>query len=71
MNEREAVIAALTDENEIAHGEAYDGKRLMGVCAYCDDEWPCRTQQGIDRLLARLGVAPEPEREDAPGVGER
>jgi hypothetical protein len=47
------VRAALTDEDEIAHGEAfYDGG--LGVCAYCRNEWPCRTQQGINRLLARL-----------------
>jgi hypothetical protein len=44
-----AVRTALTDEDEIAHGEAR-------VCAYCEAEWPCRTQQGIDRLLAALAA---------------
>ena len=50
------VRAALTDEDEIAHGEAVveRGRRRleMNVCAYCREEWPCRTQRGIDRLLA-------------------
>lgn len=52
----DAVIAALTDEDEIAHGEAWDDVRKQGrgFCAYDDDDWPCRTQKGIDRLLARL-----------------
>ena len=55
------VIAALTDEDEIAHGEAWDDVRKagVGVCAYCDGDWPCRTQQGIDRLLARLAEQPK------------
>lgn len=50
----DALLAALRSEDEIAHGEAWDDerKRGLGVCAYCDDEWPCRTQQGIDRALA-------------------
>lgn len=55
-----AAVAALTDEDEIAHGEAVRGGNSndpqayegMGVCAYCGDAWPCRTQRGIDRLLA-------------------
>jgi hypothetical protein len=55
----DALRAALTDEDEIAHGEAWDDvqKRGIGVCAYCDDEWPCRTQRGIDRLLAALAAS--------------
>lgn len=58
------VVAALTNEDEIAHGEAwlYDGDNAghgLGVCAYCDDKWPCRTQRGINRLLAALRVVPE------------
>jgi hypothetical protein len=50
---------ALTSEDEIAHGEAWDDvrKRGLGVCAYCHDAWPCRTQLGIDRLLLALLVA--------------
>ena len=52
------VIASLTSEDEIAHGEAWDDVRKVGLgsCAYCDDEWPCRTQRGIDALLARLST---------------
>jgi hypothetical protein len=54
----DAVIEALTSEDEIGHGEAVkdgpDGYVRLGVCAYCDGEWPCRTQRGIDRLLAAV-----------------
>jgi hypothetical protein len=61
---RAAVVAALTNEDEIAHGEAVaerDGVRVaLGVCAYDDDPWPCRTQRAIDRLLAVL-AAKDPE----------
>jgi hypothetical protein len=53
----DAVRAALVSEDEIAHGEASDGVRGLGECAYCDMPWPCRTQRGIDRLLARLSSA--------------
>jgi hypothetical protein len=54
-----AVHVALTDEDEIAHGEAVfeggDGAVVRtGKCAYDGEPWPCRTQRGIDRLLARL-----------------
>jgi hypothetical protein len=52
---RAEVIAALTSEDQIAHGEASDGVRLLGECAYDDEPWPCRTQRGIDSLLSRLG----------------
>ena len=57
------VIAALTDEDEIAHGEAVMENRRgqlleMNVCAYCGSEWPCRTQRGIDRLLDQIGRKP-------------
>lgn len=49
----DAIIDALTSEDEIAHGEAYEPSHGgLGVCAYCDREWPCRTQRAIDRLLA-------------------
>ena len=50
------VEAALTDENELAHGEAvYErGGPGLGMCAYCDEDWPCSTQQTVDRLLANL-----------------
>ena len=45
----------LTSEDEVGHGEAYEPSRGgLGVCAYCDGEWPCRTQRGIDKLLALL-----------------
>ena len=52
------VLAALTSEDEIAHGEAITmrGGAGVGVCAYCEDEWPCRTQRGIDRLLSSFRV---------------
>ena len=57
----EQVIAALTDEDEIAHGEAVvmqDSEYVpLGLCAYCDDTWPCRTQRGIDRLLTLIRAA--------------
>lgn len=64
----DAVRAALTDEDEIAHGEAVRGGDTrdprtyegVGVCAYCGDDWPCRTQRGIERLLARLAEVPLP-----------
>jgi hypothetical protein len=63
VTERDALALAvdsLTSEDEIAHGEAVwerDGGAVVetGRCAYCDDEWPCRTQRGIDRLLAAIG----------------
>lgn len=55
---------ALTSEDEIAHGEAVferDGALVRtGHCAYCDDDWPCRTQRGIDRLLVALAKTSEP-----------
>lgn len=56
---RAKVVSALTSEDEIAHGEAVVESRLgrmleMNVCAYCGSEWPCRTQRGVDRLLAVL-----------------
>jgi hypothetical protein len=59
---RREVEDALTSEDEIAHGEAVverpDGNQGgyigLGSCAYCDGEWPCRTQRGIDRLRASL-----------------
>ncbi len=58
--------AALTSEDEIAHGEAVkegpDGYVPLGRCAYCDGAWPCRTQRGINRLLARLSEKPEADR---------
>ena len=61
-SDRQDVIAALTSEDEIAHGEAVferDGRLVQtGKCAYCDDDWPCRTQRGIDRLLASLRDPP-------------
>jgi hypothetical protein len=57
------VRTALTSEDEIAHGEAVregpDGYVRLGVCAYCDDTWPCRTQRGIDRLLAAIQATPD------------
>jgi hypothetical protein len=57
----DVIRAALTSEDEIAHGEAYEPSRGgLGVCAYCDGEWPCRTQQGINRLLARLAAEETP-----------
>ncbi len=53
------VRSALASEDEIAHGEAWSEARGgLGVCAYCDDEWPCRTQRGIDRLLRYIGDTP-------------
>ena len=57
----DSIRAALTDEDEIAHGESWDDvrKKGLGVCAYCEDEWPCRTQRGIDRLLAALSEHPD------------
>ncbi len=63
----DVVRAALTDEDEIAHGEAWSAGRGegIGLCAYCSDSWPCRTQRGIDRLLAAL-ANPTPE----PGGGQ-
>jgi len=49
------LVAALTDEDEIAHGEAWsETKGGLGVCAYCDEAWPCRTQRGIDKALTAL-----------------
>ncbi len=59
---RERVIAALTSEDEIAHAEAWNEaeNRGIGICAYCGHEWPCRTQQAIDRLLAALRATPSP-----------
>lgn len=70
MTKVEAAIAALTSEDEIAHGEAWDDvrKRGRGECAYCDMDWPCRTQRGIDRLLAILR-APASDYESDEGVG--
>jgi hypothetical protein len=61
---RRFVIAALTDEDEIAHGEAVSGTAGLpiGLCTYCGDDWPCRTQRGIDRLVAAL-ASPEPDEE--------
>jgi hypothetical protein len=55
----ERVKAALTDEDEIAHGEAWSLAPLrgLGICAYCEGNWPCRTQRGIDRLLEAIGAA--------------
>ena len=51
----ELVEAALTDEYELAHGEAVaDDGRCLGMCAYCDQDWPCHTQQAVDRLLAAI-----------------
>ena len=51
----ELVEAALTDEDELAHGEAVaDNGRCLGMCAYCDRDWPCPTQQAVDRLLAAI-----------------
>lgn len=61
--ERDAVrahlVASLTDEDEIAHGEAvsmdFSGEMFgLGICAYCDKPWPCPTQSAIDRALAAL-----------------
>ena len=54
-----AVVAALTSEDEIAHGEAvktdsHGGYIRLGGCAYDNEPWPCHTQRGIDRLLARI-----------------
>ena len=52
------VAAAMTSEDEIAHGEAVyerDGEIIhTAECAYDDEAWPCRTQQGIDRLLQQV-----------------
>lgn len=48
------IRVALTDEDEIAHGEAVGANGGTGECAYCGDAWPCHTQRAIDRLLARL-----------------
>jgi hypothetical protein len=60
---------ALTSEDEIAHGEAVTQHangtyERLGQCAYCNDIWPCRTQRGINRLLAIIeddDVLEEPE----------
>jgi hypothetical protein len=56
------VRAALTSEDEIAHGEAVTQHATrtyerLGRCAYCEEIWPCRTQRGIDRLLAIIDGA--------------
>jgi len=60
-----ALRTALLSEDEIAHAEAYyDGP--LGVCAYCDREWPCRTQKAIDRALS--AAAPAPARETQEGA---
>lgn len=48
------IRVALTDEDEIAHGEAVGANGGTGECAYCGDAWPCHTQRAIDLLLARL-----------------
>ena len=63
--EAERVRAALISENEIAHGEAVTPDpiadlRGLGWCAYCRDVWPCRTQRGINRLLAILDAEVAP-----------
>jgi hypothetical protein len=53
----DVVVAALTSEDELAHGEAFEPSRGgLGVCAYCERPWPCHTQQAIDRLLSRLAA---------------
>lgn len=54
-----AARKALMSEDEIGHGQAamegFGGEVvLLGECAYCDGDWPCRTQAAIDRLLAKL-----------------
>jgi hypothetical protein len=57
----DVIRKALTSEDEIAHGEAWHSdKGGLGVCAYCDADWPCRTQQGLDRLLATLSQKGSP-----------
>jgi hypothetical protein len=69
---RDIVRRALTSEDEVAHGEAIRGgwtedprsRDGMGVCAYCDAPWPCRTQQGIDRLLGIVNLHSRDEGDD-------
>jgi len=53
----DGLVEALTNEDKIAHGEAWSesanrGGHSLGFCAYCGDAWPCRTQRAIDAALA-------------------
>jgi hypothetical protein len=56
------VVEALTDEDQLGHGEAVFGGNpkdpkswtRLGSCAYDDEPWPCPTQRKINALLAAL-----------------
>lgn len=62
LAEKRMVLEALTSEDEIAHGEAWNDmhKRGQGWCAECGDHWPCHTQRAINRLLAALAPKDTP-----------
>lgn len=57
--------AALQSEDGLRHGEAIRGgnvndpraRDLIGVCAYCDQPWPCRTERHHAPLHAALRAA--------------
>lgn len=65
----ERVLVALESEDELRHGEAVKERAIgyvgLGICAYCGEYWPCRTEQrqGPLRSLLRaaLAAAPPPD----------